>query len=96
MKHSLIILFSLISFSRCMAQYEAYSHVYPISSDLTIDATMPLSSIELFDGSGRLILARRANAQRIVLPLGILTPGTYVLRLTDAEGRIGHKAVVKD
>ncbi len=33
MKHSLIILFSLISFSRCMAQYEAYSHVYPIAED---------------------------------------------------------------
>ncbi len=68
----------------------------PTSNDITVDAQKPLQRIELLDNAGRLVMAQPVMAMRTSLSLVTLAPGSYMLRITDAEGRLGYRVVVKE
>jgi uncharacterized repeat protein (TIGR03803 family) len=68
----------------------------PTRGDVTVESTTPLSRIDLMDHTGRVLRSHPTGTLRTVVPMADVAAGTYLLRLVDADGRTGHRSVLKD
>ncbi len=57
--------------------------------------TKPLSSIEALDAAGRMVAVYTNLSGESEYSIQLPRRGVYILRLTDIEGRVGHKRVIR-
>jgi uncharacterized repeat protein (TIGR03803 family) len=76
-----------------MSQVVVYPN--PVANLLTIEMEKSFATLDILDLAGKLILSKTINSQRAVIDLSNWVAGGYTLRLTDMEGKLGHKMIMK-
>jgi hypothetical protein len=67
----------------------------PADRQVTVSATMPIKHVEVYDLAGRLVDARQPNGYTLQLNLKSYPSGTYLVKVTTANGTTTKKLVVK-
>lgn len=71
-------------------------HPNPALYEIAIVSDLPLRQIQLFDTSGRLVKEQHTTASRTTVSVVELPTGSYIVRLTDASGRVGQTTIAKE
>ena len=67
----------------------------PADRQVTISAALPLLHVEVYDLAGRLVETRQPNGTNLQLDLKSYPTGTYLVKVTTANGTTTKKLVVK-
>ena len=67
----------------------------PADRQVTVSATMPLRKVEVYDLAGRLVETRQPSGTALQLDLKSYPSGTYLVKVTTANGTTTKKLVVK-
>ena len=67
----------------------------PADRQVTVSATMPIKHVEVYDLAGRLVETRQPSGTALQLDLKSYPTGTYLVRVTTANGTTTRKLVVK-
>ena len=67
----------------------------PADRQVTVSATMPIKHVEVYDLAGRLVETRQPNGTNLQLDLKSYPNGTYLVKVTTANGTTTRKLVVK-
>ena len=67
----------------------------PADRQVTVSATMPIKHVEVYDLAGRLVEALQPNGTTLQLDLKSYPTGTYLVKVTTANGTTTKKLVVK-
>ena len=78
------------------AANEAGPLFFPNPADQVVMVTMPaMARVQVMDLAGRTLLERGLQNDRMALPVGELPAGTYLLRVTNDEGRTFTRPLMK-
>lgn len=71
--------------------------IYPtlVDDKITITSENPIQNIRLVELSGRTIREFRSTSTEEIIPVSDLHQGVYIVSVTDAEGLVSHKKIVK-
>jgi hypothetical protein len=67
----------------------------PADRQVTVSAALPLLHVEVYDLAGRLVETRQPNGTNLQLDLKSYPSGTYLVKVTTANGTSTKKLVVK-
>ena len=67
----------------------------PADRQVTVSATMPIKHVEVYDLAGRLVETRQPSGTTLQLDLKSYPTGTYLVKVTTANGTTTKKLVVK-
>ena len=67
----------------------------PADRQVTVSATLPLRKVEVYDLAGRLVETRQPNGTTLQLNLKSYPSGTYLVKVTTANGTSTKKLVVR-
>jgi hypothetical protein len=67
-------------------------HPNPASDHITVRSELAVERLDLFDMSGKFLLGNRMQKD---MDLSALPKGPYFLRVTFADGVVGHTRIIK-
>ena len=67
----------------------------PADRQVTVSATMPIKYVEVYDLAGRLVETRQPSGTTLQLDLKNYPSGTYLVKVTTANGTTTKKLVVR-
>lgn len=68
----------------------------PTNSELNIQSPNPISTIKIYDITGRIVFAQQPNADKIALNLESLSTGCYFITATTKSGNLVSGKFIKD
>ena len=68
----------------------------PRGDVLELSAPFELNDVRIYDMLGGLVSSQSMNARAASIPIAALAPGAFILRVTDANGRVSTQRFVKE
>ncbi|MFN4079450.1 MAG: T9SS type A sorting domain-containing protein [Saprospiraceae bacterium] len=84
-----------VSVSDLFDQWGVAYYPNPVTDELLVQGVAPVSQLQLFDLQGRLLASQSPNQDFVRLPMRHLSPGIYLLTLTDHAGRLSARKIIK-